>query len=69
MAMGLYPEAPVLVGGVPGGRMWRCWCRIGAEWAARHSWRAETMRPVHKSKTRDSKCFCFAAEKLPLGAD
>jgi hypothetical protein len=69
LAMGLYPEAPVLVGGVPGGRMWRCWCRIGAEWAARNSWSLETMHPVHKSKTRDSKCFCFAAEKLPLGAD
>ena len=42
--------------------------RSGAEWAAGHSWRAETMCPVHRTKTRDSKCFCFAAEKLPLGA-
>ena len=49
-------------------RSWS-WCGIGAEWAASHSWRPETMRPVHKSKTRDSKCFCFAAEKLRLGAD
>ena len=27
------------------------------------------MRPLHKSKTRSSKCFCCAAALLPLGAD
>jgi hypothetical protein len=27
------------------------------------------LRPVHRSKTRGSKCFWSAAASLPLGAD
>lgn len=56
----------------PTGRSTRC-CgtppRSWAEWAARNSWRAESMRPVHRSKTRGPKCFWCAATSLPLGAD
>jgi hypothetical protein len=74
-AAGRWPHGPTVRRGWrcrPTGRSTGCCAtppRSWGGWAGCNSWRAGSMRPVHQSKPRGTKCFWCAAAWLPPAAD